>query len=308
MGAAGAYASKVYVPVDVTSLVTASGPVSFAVKAVNSTTPRRSSRAGVERPGKPQLLESRQAAGGGGEETVVYALGDGADGSNTSRDLANYVIAQSPDRFFYLGDVYETGTATEFANNYEPLPGALGSITDPAIGNHEYGNRATGYYAYWMNKRGWTQEQAKHRSYVESASGWQIIAYSSETDMAAEGAWVAAEVAKHPGTCRIVIAREAATSSPTPPLRQHEPGVGLVGHQGQDGDQPRRPQPHLRPPRPGRRRNRLRLRRRRSRLALAGRAAPRSRRLEDGRRDRDAAGAADRRGRLRPGRQERDGL
>ena len=75
------------------------------------------------------------------------------------------------------------------------------------IGNHEYGNRATGYYAYWMNKRGWTQEQAKHRSYVD-ASGWQIIAYSSETDMAAEGAWVAAEVAKHAGTCRIVIAHK----------------------------------------------------------------------------------------------------
>ena len=53
-------------------------------------------------------------------------LGDGADGSSISRALADYVIAQNPDRFFYLGDVYETGTAAEFAGKYEPLYGALG--------------------------------------------------------------------------------------------------------------------------------------------------------------------------------------
>jgi hypothetical protein len=147
---------------------------------------------------------SQGAAG----ETVVFALGDGADAGATSTALANYVKKQNPDRFFYLGDVYETGTASEFQTKYEPLYGALGAKTDPVIGNHEYGNRATGYYPYWMSKRGWTQEQAKHRSYVDAESGWQVIAYSSETDMAAEGAWVAAEVAKHPGTCRIVMAHK----------------------------------------------------------------------------------------------------
>jgi hypothetical protein len=141
--------------------------------------------------------------------TVVYALGDGADGSPASRALANYVIAQNPDRFFYLGDVYETGTAAEFANNYEPLYGALAAKTDPVLGNHESGNRSSGYYPYWTNKRGWTQEQAKHRSYIDAASGWQIIAYSSEeANMAAEATWVAGEVAKHAGTCRIVMAHK----------------------------------------------------------------------------------------------------
>jgi hypothetical protein len=138
----------------------------------------------------------------------VFAVGDGADGSSTSAALASYIKAQNPDRFFYLGDVYETGTATEFANNYDPLYGSLASITDPVIGSHESGNRSTGYYPYWQSKRGWTQEQAKHRSYVDAASGWQIIAYSSETDMTAEGNWVAAEVAKHAGTCRIVMAHK----------------------------------------------------------------------------------------------------
>jgi hypothetical protein len=140
--------------------------------------------------------------------TVVYALGDGADGSSVSRALANHVIAQNPDRFFYLGDVYETGTATEFANNYEPLYGALATRTDPVLGNHESANRNTGYYPYWQGKRGWNQEQAKHRSYIDH-TGWQVIAYSSEqADMTAEAAWVAGEVAKHGGDCRIVLAHK----------------------------------------------------------------------------------------------------
>jgi hypothetical protein len=142
-------------------------------------------------------------------QTVVYALGDGADGSTPSRELANYVKSQNPDRFFYLGDVYETGTAAEFAANYDPLYGSLAPITDPVIGNHEDGNRGTGYYPYWQSKRGWTQEQAKHRFYVDR-SGWQVIAYSSETDMTAEQKWVADAVAKHSGTCRIVVGHRGA--------------------------------------------------------------------------------------------------
>jgi hypothetical protein len=203
VAASGSYGGNAYVAVDVTALVTGSGLVSMALK--RSSTSSNTYNAREASSNRPQLVvESAPAS----SQTIVYALGDGADGSSTSRVLADYVKAQNPDRFFYLGDVYETGTATEFANHYEPLYGSMAAKTDPVIGNHEYANRSTGYYPYWMNKRGWTQEQAKHRSYVDAASGWQIIAYSSETDMTTEGNWVAAEVAKHPGTCRIVMAHK----------------------------------------------------------------------------------------------------
>jgi hypothetical protein len=188
--------------------------------------------AGAAKPVKPPP----PAPGG----TVVFALGDGADGSSTATALANYVSSQNPDRFFYLGDVYETGTAAEFAR-YDSMYGSMAAKTDPVIGNHEYGNRATGYYPYWMMERGWTEEQAKHRSYVD-ASGWQVIAYSSETDMTAEGAWVAGEVAKHAGTCRIVIAHKgrhvvADTSHSDNPEQESvwsqiigKTAINLVGH------------------------------------------------------------------------------
>jgi calcineurin-like phosphoesterase family protein len=142
-------------------------------------------------------------------ETVVYAIGDGADGSERSAQLAEYVTAQDPDRFFYLGDVYETGTPAEFKRNYDSLYGGLTDRTDPVIGNHEDANRREGYYPYWKAERGWTPAQAKHRSYVDDASGWQVIAYSSEGDSEAESDWIARQMAQQDGTCRIALAHRA---------------------------------------------------------------------------------------------------
>jgi hypothetical protein len=66
------------------------------------------------------------------------------------------------------------GTAREFRDHYEPAFGTLADRTDPVIGNHEYHAREDGYYPYWEEKRGWTPDQALHRSYVDRASGWQV--------------------------------------------------------------------------------------------------------------------------------------
>jgi hypothetical protein len=140
--------------------------------------------------------------------TVVYAIGDGADGSSASRELADYVISQDPDRFFYLGDVYETGTPAEFRENYHDLYGPLVMRTDPVIGNHEYRLRFVGYDSYWRRERGWTRNVARRRAYVDEPSGWQVIAYSSEDNPAREAAWVRRQVRRHGGTCRIVIAHK----------------------------------------------------------------------------------------------------
>lgn len=142
----------------------------------------------------------RAAAG-----TVVWAVGDGADGSPAGRRLARYVRRRRPARFLYLGDVYERGTAAEFAQHYDPGYGALARRTDPVLGNHEFPQRAVGYLPYWRRARGWSRARALHRAYVD-ASGWQVIAYSSESDPAREAAWVHRQVARHAGTCRIAFA------------------------------------------------------------------------------------------------------
>ena len=144
--------------------------------------------------------------------TTIYAVGD-TDASTGSKALANYVIARAPDRFFYLGDVYETGTAAEFQSRYDAIWGPLASRTDPVIGNHEYPNRTLGYFPYWASKRGWSATTAQHRAYV-TPEGWQIIAYSSEHSASSEAAWVNARIAEHPGTCRIVMAHKGRHAQP----------------------------------------------------------------------------------------------
>ena len=85
----------------------------------------------------PQLAP-RQAG-----TTVIWAVGDGADGGSQGKQVARMIRADRPDRFLYLGDVYERGTAAEFRRNYSPVYGALNRITSPTPGNHEWGNRRT---------------------------------------------------------------------------------------------------------------------------------------------------------------------
>lgn len=151
-----------------------------------------------------KLRPSRTGASADGR-TIVYALGDGGDGSAAARALADHIAAQRPDRLFYLGDVSRKGTRREFQEHYDAAYGQFADITDPVIGDNDYANRTRGYYPYWQQQRGWPRERATHRSYVDGASGWQIIAYSSEADPQSEADWVAQQLAKHRGTCRIAL-------------------------------------------------------------------------------------------------------
>jgi predicted phosphodiesterase len=137
--------------------------------------------------------------------TTIWAVGDGANSQSAPRVLGNYIASNNPDAFFYLGDVYQNGTETEFTTNYTQTYGQLNSKTQPVIGNHESANRSSGYLPYWANSRSWSAETAKHRSYVDK-TGWQIIAYSSEENMTTEASWVTSQRNLYPsGTCRIFM-------------------------------------------------------------------------------------------------------
>jgi hypothetical protein len=109
--------------------------------------------------------------------SVVWAVGDAADGSPTAQAVASMVTSHRVDRLLYLGDVYDAGTALEFDRNYRPLYGGLGHITAPTIGNHEWPNIATGYVPYWTSVRG----TPPPLYYAFSISGWQLISLNSNT-------------------------------------------------------------------------------------------------------------------------------
>jgi hypothetical protein len=97
----------------------------------------------------------------GSQDPTVMAVGDGASNEVTSNAVASEVAAANPSLFMYLGDVYETGTFTEFLNHYGvsgmdvpgggTLWGATASVTQPTIGNHEYPNK-TAWIDYWHGR------------------------------------------------------------------------------------------------------------------------------------------------------------
>jgi K319L-like, PKD domain len=97
----------------------------------------------------------------GSEDPTILAVGDGASNEVSSNAVANQVAVANPPLFFYLGDVYDTGTFTEMLNQYGvsgmdvpgggTLWGATANVTQPTIGNHEYANR-TAWIDYWHGR------------------------------------------------------------------------------------------------------------------------------------------------------------
>jgi acid phosphatase type 7 len=138
--------------------------------------------------------------------SVVWAIGDGADGGADGRAVASMVGARRVDRLLYLGDVYESGTAGEFQANYKPLYARFDDITAPTIGNHEWPNVATGYVPYWSAARG----SPPPFWYAFAASGWQLISLNSNSPASTSPAqlgWLRGEIRKTPryGDCRIAF-------------------------------------------------------------------------------------------------------
>lgn len=107
--------------------------------------------------------------------TRIWAIGDVGEGAlgQPSADL----VASKPMRYlFYLGDIYPNGSATDFAENYAPTFGQFDPKAVPAMGNHEFPDRANGFDPYWDAVRG----SRPPRYFSFAASGWQFIVLNSE--------------------------------------------------------------------------------------------------------------------------------
>jgi hypothetical protein len=109
-----------------------------------------------------------------GSPFIVAAVGDGADGSANETSVTNEIATINPNLFLYLGDVYSSGTATQFHNNYgsgSNFYSQFRAITGPTVGNHEYlTTDASGYFGYWNNIPPY---------YSFNAAGWHFISINS---------------------------------------------------------------------------------------------------------------------------------
>lgn len=138
-----------------------------------------------------------------GRMSVVWAAGDGANGSPQASAVATMIASQRVDRFLYLGDVYQAGTAREYEENYRPSFGRLDQVAAPTIGNHEWPNASTGYIPYWTGARG----SPPPFWYAFAASGWQLISLNTNPPAATSPAqlgWLQATIGRTQryGNCR----------------------------------------------------------------------------------------------------------
>jgi acid phosphatase type 7 len=142
-------------------------------------------------------------AGGAPTRAVVWAVGDAATPGPAADRIAALVRRGRPDRFLYLGDVYETGSAADFRRWYHPRFGRLARITEPTIGNHEWAKRFTGYYRYWAGQKG-----RKYPPWSKTRiAGWEIINLNSQAPHGTNSAqvrWLESALTG-PGDCRIAF-------------------------------------------------------------------------------------------------------
>lgn len=146
---------------------------------------------------------------------VVGTVGDGAGGEPAEADVAGLIERWDPGLFLYLGDVYDKGTPEEFDNWYDQHGyGALKSVTNPIIGNHEYSadDDADGYFGYW---------KSPPHYYSYDSGGWHFVALDSTSQFAksvpgvlqnepstvpgvrTQYDWLADDLAAHAGQCTI---------------------------------------------------------------------------------------------------------
>jgi len=205
---------------DVTSLVTGSGVVSFALDTTSSTSKSLPSReAGAN---QPQLVVDT----GGGTTTppttttpppttppttttpagdsVVMAVGgdvacgtteanyNGGAGTATAchmKQTSDLVVAMAPQQVWALGDLqYNGGSLGDFTVSYQNSWGQFKSITKPVVGNHEYGTGgAAGYYTYFGDlasprQSGCTRDCEGYYSFdvAVGSAQWHVAVINSE--------------------------------------------------------------------------------------------------------------------------------
>jgi hypothetical protein len=178
-----------------------------------------------------------------GQPFVVAAAGDGASGEASAAKVANTITSLNPNLFLYLGDVYESGSMAEFYNWYGTSSsnfGVLRAITDPTIGNHEYGNSigGIGYFDYWNNVPNY---------YSFNAGGWHFISLNSNytkigvTPTSAQYLWLQQDLAANAQACTIVYYHQplfnigpegptTAMASFWSLMAQYEVSIVLNGH------------------------------------------------------------------------------
>ena len=142
-------------------------------------------------------------------DPVLVGAGDiarcSSDGDEATADLLDSI----PGTVFTTGDnVYEDGTASEFANCYDPSWGRQKACTYPSVGNHDYLTKgAAGYFNYFGSVAG----DPDKGYYSYELDTWHIIVLNSQCGQVGgcnsgspQYAWLQQDLQTHANLCTLV--------------------------------------------------------------------------------------------------------
>jgi hypothetical protein len=142
-------------------------------------------------------------------DPVLVGAGDIASCSSSGDEATANLLDGIAGTVFLLGDnVYDSGTATEYANCYDPTWGRHKARTKPSPGNHEYNTlNATGYYGYFGSAAG----DPTKGYYSYDLGNWHIIVLNSNSSCttiscalgSAQDTWLRADLAANTKTCTL---------------------------------------------------------------------------------------------------------
>jgi hypothetical protein len=146
------------------------------------------------------------------DRALVWAVGDGADGSSAAQSVVSRMRRKRFDRVLYLGDVYGPtipgtlrgdGNAADFRKRYDPIYGDFAARTAPTPGNHEWPQRGEGYEPYWTKVFG----KPPPAYYDFRMAGWQLLSLNSQAPHGAGSdqlRWLRTRL-RGTGTCRLAF-------------------------------------------------------------------------------------------------------
>jgi acid phosphatase type 7 len=153
----------------------------------------------------PMVGEEREARAAA--DPVLVGAGDIAGCDTTDDEQTAKLLDNIAGTVFTLGDnAYNSGTAAQFANCYNPTWGRHKARTKPSVGNHEYlTSGASGYFGYFGSAAG----DPKKGYYSYDRGTWHVVVLNSNCSQvacaagSAQETWLRADLANHPNKCTL---------------------------------------------------------------------------------------------------------
>jgi hypothetical protein len=167
----------------------------------------RSSEAGTESE-RPRLTVNLATVPPDQDDPVVVGAGDIASCNSSGDEATARLLDNIPGTVATLGDhAYNSGTAAEFTDCYDPTWGRHKARTMPSVGNHEYETPgASGYFGYFGAAAG----DPTKGYYSYDLGSWHIVVLNSECWFVGgcrtedpQIRWLEQDLAAHPTACTL---------------------------------------------------------------------------------------------------------